>query len=458
VTTPSDLFLSPDLSEEDARAYLRALGFRDPEETDRQFQAMAQDMAIREALGRVAGELLPALLEAPDPDAAVVGLAHYLAARTGRGMFLDYLAEDPRAMHVLACVFGSSPMLSEILVRHPEYFHWLVSQVERSAPERQDLEEELDAMLANTHEAAEAVGVLARWQRRELLRIATRDLLRRETVPAATAQLSDLASVCIDCALAIVTAQMLRAESRDAAPGRAAVIGLGTLGGRELSYGPDLELLFVFEAPDPAGAEFFERLRTGLVQALGGDEDEGMYRVQAAACPIDEHVPVLQASGGLLERLSLTRARAVAGDQSLAARFVDALHGCLFEAMPDRGAVGAFSRGDHGAEPGGSARRVERVTALFQLAHGAQHPALSQIGTLAALDALATLGLVPEPVKRELSQAYVFLRTVEHRLQLVQDHQTGLGSSEDLEKQLAVCRDRVAELSAALIQSFANGR
>jgi glutamine synthetase adenylyltransferase len=101
-------------------------------------------------------------------------------------MFLDYLAEDPRAMHVMACVFGSSPMLSEILVRHPEYFHWLVSQVERSAPERQDLEEELAAMLVNVDEAADAIAVLKAWQRRELLRIATRDLLRRETVPAAT--------------------------------------------------------------------------------------------------------------------------------------------------------------------------------------------------------------------------------------------------------------------------------
>jgi glutamate-ammonia-ligase adenylyltransferase len=183
-----------------------------------------------------------------------------------------------------------------------------------------------------------------------------------------------------------------------------------------------------------------------------------MYRVQAVACAIDEPVPVRQVAGGLLDRLSLTRARGVAGDQALAARFVDALREFLFEAMPDRGAIEAFSRGDDGAEPVGGARQVERVTALFQLAHGAQHPALNQIGTLAALDALATLGLVHEGVKRELSQAYVFLRTVEHRLQLVQNHQTGLGSSEDLEKQLAVCRHRVAELSAALIQPFANGR
>jgi glutamate-ammonia-ligase adenylyltransferase len=462
VPSPSDLFLSPDLSEEDARGYLRALGFRDPEATDRHLQAMSEDMAIREAMGRIAGDLLPALLESPDPDAAVVGLSHYLAARTGRGMFLDYLAEDPRAMHVLACVFGSSPMLSEILVRHPEYFHWLVSQVERSAPERQDLEEELAAMLANIDAPDEALSVLKRWQRRELLRIATRDLLRRETVPAATAQLSDLAEVAVDGALSILTPHLLREESRAAVPGTVAVIGLGALGGRELSYAPDLELLFVHETTDdPKAGAFFERLRDSLTEALDGHEEhEAMYRVTAGAADggaLDDHFRALAASDDHADRLALIRARPVAGDAALGARFVDAARAFMFGAGAAPGAIGSLWRDARGAEFSG-ARQVERLTQLFQLAHGATHPALTPSGTLAALDMLAARGLVPETAKRELSQAYVFLRTVEHRLQLVHDRQTGLGSSEDLEKQVAAYRSRVADLSAALIQPLTAGR
>jgi len=236
-----------------------------------------------------------------------------------------------------------------------------------------------------------------------------------------------------------------------------AVIGLGSLGARELSYSPDLDLLFVFEAHAPDAAAFFERLCNGVAHMLGGGQNDSMYRVHAAAHSIDGFPDVPRGSGGLPERLSLMRARPVAGDPELGARFVDAVREHVLKAMPDRGAIGALARGDDGAETAG-ARQVERFTQLFQLLHGAKHPSLNHVGTLAALDALAAVGVVPEPAKRELSQAYVFLRTVEHRLQLVHHHHSGLGSSEDLEKQLTACRHRVAELSAALLQPFANGR
>ena len=165
---------------------------------------MADDLVVREALGRLAPDLLPAVLESPDPDAAVAAIAQYVASRSGRGMFLDYLREDPRALHVLTYVMGASPYLADILIRTPEYFHWLVAQVERSAPDRQDHEEELVSAFAAIDDPVEGLNTLRRWKRRETLRIGTRDLLRHETVQTAAAQLSDVASVAVDFALAIV--------------------------------------------------------------------------------------------------------------------------------------------------------------------------------------------------------------------------------------------------------------
>src|SRR5262249_7904323 len=264
----------PDLTEEAAREYLSALGFRDPAGADRHLQALAEDMILREILGRIANDLLPALADSPDPDAAVIGLSRYVAGRTGRGMFLEYLGEDPRAMHVLTFVLGASPFLSEILIRNPEYFHWLVSQIERSAPDRQDLEDEVRTMLANVDDPDEALDALKRWKRRETLRIATRDLLKLETVPTATVQIADLAAVTVDTVLAIVTRQILAADRRARTPGSFTVIGMGKLGGGELNYSSDIDLMYVFDAPDGedesegSPRDFFHRLAKRLTAAL----------------------------------------------------------------------------------------------------------------------------------------------------------------------------------------------
>ncbi len=310
---PSDLFLSPDLTEDQARAYLASLGFRDAAAVDSQLQQMADDLMTREALGRLAPDLLTAVLESPDPDAAVGAIARYVAGRSGRAMFLDYLREDPRALHVLTYVMGASPELGEILVRTPEYFHWLVSQVERSAPDRQDHEEELLSAFSAIDEPAEALNLLRRWKRRETLRIGTRDLLRRETVQTAASQLSDVASVAIDFALASVMQQRLVADGRDRPPGSFAVIGTGRVGGREMSYEPDVDLLYVYDARSADGAdatgirEFYERVGCDLTAVLRDETHDGsLYRVQAARLAADRRL----ASGVLAQRVRRALCRA----------------------------------------------------------------------------------------------------------------------------------------------------
>ena len=108
---------------------------------------MAEELPAREALGALAETLLDAVSRAPDPDAAVVAFSRYTATRLPRASFLRYLADDPRALDVLIEVIGTSPFLGEILIRNPEYFHWLVSQVDRPAPELEDLAEEADLLL-----------------------------------------------------------------------------------------------------------------------------------------------------------------------------------------------------------------------------------------------------------------------------------------------------------------------
>ncbi len=139
--------------------------------------------------------LLDALRRAPDPDAALIGFSRYVATRYPKAMFLRYLIDDPRALGLLIEVLGTSPFLSEILIRNPEYLHWLVSQVDRSPPDAADLLEEIDELIDRVQDEAGHLDALKRFKRRELLRIAARDILGRETLESVTEQLSDLADV-----------------------------------------------------------------------------------------------------------------------------------------------------------------------------------------------------------------------------------------------------------------------
>jgi glutamate-ammonia-ligase adenylyltransferase len=454
VPTPSDLFLSPDLTEEQARAYLQSLGFRDAAATDEHLQGMADDLIVREALGRLAPDLLPAVLESPDPDAAVAAIAQYVASRSGRGMFLDYLREDPRALHVLTYVMGASPHLADILIRTPEYSHWLVAQVERSAPDRQDHEEELVSAFAAIDDPVEGLNTLRRWKRRETLRIGTRDLLRHETVQTAAAQLSDVASVAIDFALAIVMQQRLDTETREKPPGTFAVIGTGSLGGREMSYGGDVDLLYVYDrlsanTADAADAsEFFIRVGCDLTAALKDDTHDGtLYRVELPlwpqadgwlkACSLAQYSEHFAASDDMGERLALTRARPIAGDAELGAQFMALCEPFVYRHEQPKGATPASGEGKRPAQ------EIEVLTQALQLAHGKGHTTLRHTSTLGALDAMAKAGLIPEQVCRELDHAYVFLRAAEHRRQL------GLGGA-DVEKQVEASQARVREICATI--------
>jgi len=240
-------------------------------------------------------------------------------------------------------------------------------------------------------------------------------------------------------------------------PGPFAVIATGRLGGREMSYTTDVDLLYVYDAlaaggDVPADArEFFVRLGCDLTAALGDETPDGLlYRVALPAwpqtdrglkaCSLNEYAEHYSASADVGERLALTRARPVAGDTELGARFIAVCQRSLY-GEDDREAglpSPALSDRDRGADPW----TVESLTQVLQLRHGARHAALRHAGTLDAIDALRHAGLIGEDLCRELDHAHVFLESAEHRRQL--------GVPEDLQKQVDASRERVRELCTSI--------
>ncbi|HVR31065.1 MAG TPA: DUF294 nucleotidyltransferase-like domain-containing protein [Thermoanaerobaculia bacterium] len=481
---PSDLFLSPTLGEEEARDYLRSFGLEDPGAADQHLQALADELPAREALGALADTLLDALTRAADPDTAVVAFSRYVATRVPRAAFLRYLADDPRALGVLIEVMGTSPFLSEILIRNPEYFHWLVSQFERPAPEAEDLAEEVDLLLAPVATASGRGDVLRRFKRREILRIAARDILGRETLESATAQVSDLADVVTERALRIAMRTIADSAGLDARgerplPGTFAVIGMGKLGGRELNYSSDIDLLFVYEPDDEedgAAHQLFQKLGRALVKAMTEFTDESyLYRVDLRLRPMGrrgniayslrQHAQYYDNWGETFERFALLKARPIAGDRGLGARFVELVEPFVYRRYLDHAALEEIflhKRRSEQQQPDldrdvkigrGGIREIEVFAQVLQLTYGARDPDLRRASTLGALDALERAGLIGEEARSALASAYVFLRTLEHRLQIVQEQQTHTLSRVD--RELNICARRLgladrAELEAEL--------
>ena len=491
--TARDLFLSADLTDDDARTYLASRGFRDPVAADEHLQAMAADLPTRHALGAVAETLLDALSVAADPDGALVGFTRYLATRTPPRSFLGYLGDDPRAAQILTQLLGASPSLGEILIRNPEYFHWLQLTLTHTPPDRVDHDAELDTLLGTGTGTATRIDRVKRFRRREYLGVAARDLLGETDMADATRQLSTLADVVVHAVLGLLTEDLRVATGRDAVPGRFAVIGMGKLGGMELNYSSDIDLVYVYEPADPdapADHEFFHTLARRLTKALSDHTAESyLYRVDLrlrpmgqqgdVACTLRQYAHYYETLGETFERFALIKARPVAGDDALGQAFLDLVRPFVYRKYLDHAALEEIARykrraeqagdGDRNIKVGrGGIREIELFTQVLQVTYGAEHTSLRSPATLTALAALKDAGIIETTVHDDLDHAYRFLRMVEHRLQIVHQRQThtldaspdaldlsarrmGFNSRTELESTLSAHQDRVHAVYADLL-------
>ena len=452
--TPRDIFLAAELSPDDAARFLERYGPRDGEAADQNLQQLADDLPSRLALGDLAPTLLDILSTTPDPDAALVGFCRYVGARTPKAAFVRELAADPRLLDILMQILGTSPFLSEILIRNPEYLYWLRQRLDAAPPDRVDYETELDRLVDNAETVEQQVNVLKRFQRREMLRVAARDLfgmLNRESLTTTTTQLSNLADTIVDRTLRIVAAEA--AGRQGPLPGRFAVIGMGKLGGGDLNYSSDIDLIYVYDASaEEAGAAHgrYQKLGRRLTSLLSDHTAEGyLYRVDMRLRPmggggnlvysLKQSAQYYESLGETFERFAMLKARPIAGDLELGRRFVDMVTPFVYRKYLDHAAIEELARykaradrehGRHGdldlniKEGRGGIREVELFAQVFQLIYGGDQPDLRTGHTLTALDQLGAHDFIDSRVQEDLSTAYIFLRNIEHGLQAAEGQQT----------------------------------
>jgi len=288
---------------------------------------------------------------------------------------------------------------------------------------------------------------LRRFQRWELLRIGTCDLLGLFDLPAVTAQLSNLADSLTRACLEIACVQS------QTFPEGFAVIAMGKLGGQELNYSSDIDLVFIAasDAGEPTrSVGGYRRLGERLIEGLTRTTAEGfLYRVDMRLRPwgrvsplvtsLDGYVTYLEEHARQWEKQALLKARVIAGDQAIGEQFLCRAQPLVFDlgdgekartsahVMKQRTEAILRAQGRDWGEVKlgeGSIRDVEFVVQVLQLAHGAERPEIRSRNTLDALDRLTMNGLLPADDCRVLTDGYVFLRTIEHHLQLMHYRQT----------------------------------
>jgi [glutamine synthetase] adenylyltransferase / [glutamine synthetase]-adenylyl-L-tyrosine phosphorylase len=372
-----------------------------------------------------------------------------------------------------------SPLFATTLLQHPEYVAWLGKhRKESNVRDKEELLESL-ARFSMTNSQVEPTELLARFRRRELLRIYLRDIRRLGTIAEVTEEISHLADAILEYALRLARQELDNRfgnpleldEKGRAKPAKFCVVALGKLGSKELNYSSDIDLLFLYSTDGntsgsgsrgvTSNREYFIKLSEFIVKLVG--HEGGAYRVDlrlrphgrvgALAISLKEAINYYQTNAQAWERQTLIRSRACAGDAEVFRTFFEAVENYVFSA--DETVENALNNvrlskekinREHTTNQGfnvklgtGGIREIEFIAQALQLAHGGRDQWLRAPHTLISLSRLADRNLLSENELTQLADAYEFLRRLEHRLQMENGLQTHIVPDE-AEKRLLIAK------------------
>ncbi len=379
--------------------------------------------------------LLITLADIADPDGVLVKFEHFLQGVPDKLEMFRFMGNSPRAVEMLVALYMSSEFLSEILRKNPSYLTPLVQhQHLGELKSREEFFFAAQKAIADLADAPAKLDGLRRYQRWELLRIGACDLFGLADLKSITVQLSLLADALVQSCLIIA------AEQAKIDPQEFAVIAMGKLGGEELNYSSDIDLIFL--TTGDAGS--YRRLGQNLIRAINQATQDGfLYRVDMRLRPwgrsgelvtrVDGYLDYLKKNAMLWEKQALLKARIIAGDMQMGNNFLREAEPYIFVTSEEdvRTAVHRMKqqiesnlkqKGRHFGEVklgAGSIRDVEFVAQYLQLAYGGKHNQIRTFNTLDALVRLADFGLLDAQEYRVLTDGYVFLRTIEHSVQLM---------------------------------------
>ncbi|MGH1365539.1 MAG: glutamine synthetase adenylyltransferase [Calditrichia bacterium] len=417
--------------------YLQTMGFEDWRAASASLNRLMALETGRSRLKKLLPTILGLLEVSASPDRSLINVEHLLGSSKERSALLELLQNSPRTLDMLFTIFAGSQFLTDIVFRNPDYVKQLADARALSRPKSRD--QFFREAMALQQEATGFHGrldALRRYQRQQLWRIGASDLCNLSALQTVTSQLSFLAMGLIRACLNIASNEV------QIQPDGFCVLALGKLGGRELNYSSDIDLIFI-----STGEKEFQRLGQKLIEALNKFTGEGfLYRTDMRLRPwgttgalvpsVDDNLQYLRDNARLWEKQAMLKARIVAGDRKPGELFYRGVRELIFDlpAKEVRASViemkekieKKLNKKEWGEVKNGkgSIRDIEFSVQFLQLLNGGNSADIRSRNTLDALGRLAANSYLSMRDYRTLSEGYVFLRTIEHHLQIMHYLQT----------------------------------
>ncbi len=443
------------LTTDAARERLVALGYLDPVAALRHLEALTAGLSRRAAIQR---SLLPAMLgwfaDAPDPDLGLLAFRQLSDALGTSHWYLRMLRDEGTAAERLARLLATSRYAVDLLMRAPEATGLLHDDAELVPLSPVSLASEAVALASRHASPQEAIGAVRAFRRRELFRVAAADIFGLIDVSAVGEAISEVTAATMEGAVVAATAAVAAKRGQDL-PMRLAVIAMGRLGGREMSYGSDADVLFVYDpvpgSDERAAHDAAAAVASELRRLLGVPGPDPVLVVDADLRPEGRQGALVRSLASyaayyarwshIWESQALLRAEPVAGDAAVAARFIALVDPMRYPAAGLTPAEIAeirrikarvdAERLPRGADPAahvklgpGGLADVEWTVQLLQLRYAYLHPTLQTTGTLRALAVAADLGLVEAEQASVLAESWRLATRLRNASMLVRGRQS----------------------------------
>ncbi len=451
--TVVDLVVSDVVPEDIRHKILSSYGFRNTSRAYKNLRNLAKHDPTGDTFIQLVALAFDILSRTPDPDMALNNWERFTHGLPSPEFHYKLYLSQPMRLEILLCIFSGSQFMADTLIRNPGFLDWLTApEILHGRRSRKDLEEELRMVLENSPNHRVWLNRVRRIRRREVLRIGTRDLYLKVPVNTVTLELSQLAEAIVQACLHGVWQRLIRKKKEfEGLEDKFCIMALGKLGGRELNYSSDIDLIAVCD-PGERGFEIAHDLAS-VVEQLRSDlslhtEQGYLFRVDLRLRPYGESGELVSTVPGVVsyyakrallwEIQAALKMRPVAGNLKVGFALMEKLRPIILERRPREAIVHSIEKMREAGirktsrsltptldvkSGEGGLRDIEFLVQGLQLIYGPDYPELLEGNTVNALNLLKDLSILPDRIVDTLMEDYFFLRKIEHYLQILEDRQ-----------------------------------